>query len=103
MMLRMRSISSQVVKHIPQRTCVACRQVRAQRELVRLVRRADGGVAVDAVEKRVGRGAYLCRAPECWQIGLKKGRLERALGTSLTQDNRVQLIKYGEDIPEVAS
>jgi len=87
-----------VIKHIPQRTCMACRKVKAKRELIRLVRTSDGRVEVDTSGKRAGRGAYLCRAQECWEIGPKGGRLEHALRTTLTQDNREQLIRYGKDL-----
>jgi len=83
-------------RHIPQRTCVACRKVSAKRELVRLVRIADGSVEVDTSGKKAGRGAYLCRARECWEIRLKSSRLEHVLRTTLTPDNREQLIKHGE-------
>ncbi len=86
------------VRHVPQRTCVTCRKVKAKRELIRLVRASDGSVEIDASGKKAGRGAYLCRSPGCWGIGLKGGRLEHALKTSLTQDNREQLIKYGKNI-----
>ena len=87
-----------LVKHIPQRSCVACRKVRPKRELVRLVRSPQGRVEVDTSDKKVGRGAYLCQAQECWQIGLKGGRLEYALRVTLTQDNREQLIQYGKEL-----
>jgi len=80
------------IRHIPQRTCIACRKVRPKRELIRLVRNSDGKVAVDTSGKKVGRGAYLCPAEECWGIGLKGGRIEHALRTTLTQHNREQLI-----------
>ncbi len=92
--MRMRSIS----QHILQRTCVACRKVKAKRELIRIVRTSDGNVEVDTSGKKAGRGAYLCRAPECWEVGLKGSRLEYALRTSLTQDNREQLARYGKDL-----
>ena len=85
-------------KHVPQRTCVACHKVKNRWELIRLVRVFAESVEVDTGGKRVGRGAYLCRSRECWQIGLKGSRLERALRTTLTQDNREQLIRYGEDL-----
>lgn len=64
------------------------------------MRISDGSVEVDTDGKKAGRGAYLCRAPECWQIGLKGSRLEHALRTNLTQDNRDQLIRYGSDLKE---
>ena len=93
-MKRKRNIS----RHIPQRTCVACRKVKPKRELIRIVRTPDGNVEVDISGKKAGRGAYLCRAPECWEVGVKGGRLEHALRTSLNQDNRQQLIRHGKDL-----
>jgi len=87
----MRSIS----KHIPQRTCVACRKVRPKQQLIRLVCSLEGGVEVDTGGKMAGRGAYLCRARECWEIGLRGGRLEHALRSTIAPENREQLIRYG--------
>ena len=85
------------VKHIPQRTCVACRKVKAKQELIRLVRTSDNSVEVDTSGKKAGRGAYLCRAQECWELGFKGGRLEHTLRTKLTQDNRESLIRFGNE------
>jgi predicted RNA-binding protein YlxR (DUF448 family) len=85
-----------ISKHIPLRTCVACRKVRPKRELIRLVRISDGSVEFDTSGKRAGRGAYLC--PECWDVGLKDSQLKRALRTTLTPDNREQLIRAAEKL-----
>jgi predicted RNA-binding protein YlxR (DUF448 family) len=95
---RKKNINPAPVKHIPQRTCVACGEVRPKRELVRLVRVPGGGVEVDPSDRKVGRGAYLCPALACWQAGLKKGRLEYVLRTTITEDNRQQLIKYSQEL-----
>ncbi len=94
----MRSISPHPVKHIAQRTCLACRKIRAKQELIRVVRISDASVEVDIGGKKAGRGAYLCPAQECWEIGLKGGRLEHSLRTTLTQDNRERLIRLGKDL-----
>ena len=75
---------------------MACRKVKAKRELIRLVCVSDGSIEVDTGSKKTGRGAYLCRARECWELGLKGGRLEHSLRTTLTQGNREQLIKVAE-------
>jgi predicted RNA-binding protein YlxR (DUF448 family) len=67
-------------KHIPQRTCVGCREVEAKRELMRIVRTPDGHVVADPTGKRAGRGAYLHKERECWEAALgARGGLERAL------------------------
>ncbi len=94
----MKKSISRPVKRIPQRTCVACRQVRLKRELVRLVSVAGEMVEIDTTGKKTGRGAYLCPALDCWETGLKSGRLEYALRTSLTQENREQLIRLGQEL-----
>ena len=62
------------------------------------MRIADRSVEVDVSGKKAGRGAYLCRAQECWEIGFKGGRLEHFLQTTLTQDNREQLIRFSKDL-----
>ena len=100
MNMRRKSINRHpaLIKHIPQRTCIACRKVAEKRELIRLVRTASGSVEVDTRGKKSGRGAYLCRSWECWQAGLKGGQLERALRTTLAEDNRQQLISHGEEL-----
>ena len=96
--MKKRSTNLAPAKHIPQRTCVACGEVRPKQELVRLVRVFSGVVEVDPNGKKAGRGAYLCPAPDCWQAGLKKGRLDYILRTALSEDNKEQLIRYGQEL-----
>ena len=62
----------------PRRTCVACRQVRGKRELVRLVRLREGTVVVDEHGNAPGRGAYVCRRDGCAVRLAKGGRLSQA-------------------------
>ena len=84
-------------RHVPTRTCVACRQTNAKRELVRVVRGPDGSVTIDASGKRNGRGAYLCATRECWDSGLKRGILNRALKLeSIPEENLHVLTDYAE-------
>jgi len=87
-------------RHIPQRTCVACRQVREKKNLIRLVCTTDGTVAVDISAKKPGRGAYLCRKKDCWEVALKKSRLAHALRTKLRNNDFQVLIEYGNNLPE---
>lgn len=86
-------------KHVPQRTCVACRTVRPKRELVRIVRTPEGGVIVDETGKRSGRGAYLCRQRGCWETALTRRQLERALKVILTAETEAQLREYAAGLP----
>ena len=85
-------------RHIPTRTCVACRQARPQRELTRLVR-TESGVRVDERGREPGRGAYLCRERACWERALgQRGALDRALRTSLSAADRETLGRAAEAI-----
>ena len=88
------SISFNPVKHVPKRTCIACRQIKDKRELIRLVFSSGEDVEVDVTGKKIGRGAYLCSTQRCWEIVLKGDRLERSLKTKLTVENREKLIEF---------
>ena len=90
-------------KHIPQRTCVACRTVRSRRDLVRVVRTPEGAVILDETGKRSGRGAYLCRQRSCLEIALARQQLERALKATLTAECKSELKKYAAGLPQSLS
>lgn len=85
------------VKHIPQRTCIACREVQAKGTLVRLVRTPDG-VFPDPTGKLAGRGAYLHARRECWERGIS-GVLPNALRFQLTEEDRQRLTQFFEALP----
>ncbi len=88
--------SAPPARHIPQRTCIACRKIDVKRELVRLVRVPEGGVEIDLTGKKSGRGAYLCPVRSCWENALKAGRLENALHTSLRPEDKERLVNYAK-------
>jgi predicted RNA-binding protein YlxR (DUF448 family) len=81
-------------KHIPQRTCVACRKKIDKRQLTRLVNSAEEGLVIDPSGKRNGRGTYLCEDPACWDKAAKTGLLDQALRANISQDEKQQLIDY---------
>ncbi|RME99161.1 MAG: YlxR family protein [Chloroflexi bacterium] len=78
-------------KHRPQRTCIACRQTKDKRDLVRVVRTPDQHVVIDPTGKANGRGVYLCRQASCWQKGLKKERLSHALKVAVSASDMEQI------------
>ena len=90
----------QRVKHVPQRTCVGCREILSKRKLIRLVRTADG-VQVDPSGKLAGRGSYLHDRRECWERALK-GPLAHALKTNLSVDDRTRLEEFMHTLPAEA-
>jgi predicted RNA-binding protein YlxR (DUF448 family) len=87
-------------RHIPQRSCVVCRSKRSKQELIRLVYCNDI-VEVDPKGKKSGRGAYLCPRFECWETGLKKGRLDYALHIRINPENRQVLLGYAASLFEI--
>lgn len=62
------------------RTCAACRQVRAKRSMTRIVRRADGSVAIDPTGRAAGRGTYICDDAACREPRRLAEAVKRALG-----------------------
>ena len=77
-------LSAKRRKHIPLRSCIACREKLPKRELIRIVRTPEGTLEVDPKGKRAGRGAYLCRKRQCSETALTSGRLSQALKTKVT-------------------
>jgi predicted RNA-binding protein YlxR (DUF448 family) len=75
----------------PERTCVGCRIKRPKRELLRIVRTAEGRVEVDPLGKSPGRGAYVCRDLECVARASRKGALGRALREPLGPEDLARL------------
>lgn len=73
--------------------------MQGKRELVRVVRTPEGEVAVDPTGRRNGRGAYVHKSRECWEMALKRGALERALKMAITADVRRSLSEYGDSLP----
>ena len=73
-------------KKIPQRQCMGCRERKAKRELIRIVRGTDGTVSLDFSGKMNGRGAYLCPDPECLAKAQRSRALERSLETPIPQE-----------------
>ena len=73
-------------KKIPQRQCMGCRERKAKRELIRVVRGTDGVVSLDFSGKLNGRGAYICPQMECLQKAQKAKSLERSLEVPIPQE-----------------
>ena len=84
-------------KHIPQRTCVACREVNEKKALIRVVKSPDG-VSIDLTGRKSGRGAYVHDTRECWEKALKRGALSRALKTELSEAELTALQEHADSL-----
>ena len=71
------------VKKIPQRRWVGCNNMKDKKELIRVVRSAEGEVSIDKIGKKPGRGAYVCPTSECITKAVKEKRLEKALDVAI--------------------
>ncbi len=85
-------------RHVPQRTCVACRDKTNKRALFRIVRTSDGQAEVDLTGRKPGRGAYICDTPACWQRVTSSTVLDHALKTELTQETKNTLRSFAATI-----
>ncbi len=91
-------VSPQRRKHVPMRTCIACRQKRPKRELVRIVRTPEGSLELDPKGKRSGRGAYLCSDQTCWDLALHHEKLGRALKCQVSAADVAGLKRFAESL-----
>ena len=80
-------------KKIPQRQCMGCRERRAKKELIRVVRGTDGTVSLDFSGKLNGRGAYICPDPMCLKKAQKAKSLERSLEVPIPEEVYDRLAK----------
>lgn len=71
-----------------------------KRDLVRIVRTRSGKVQVDRTNSILGRGAYLCLAPVCWENALKKSRLDHKLRGAIPAEDRLALLEFASQINE---
>ncbi len=81
-------------KHIPQRSCAACRKKVDKRQLTRLVYSAEDGLIIDPSGKRNGRGTYLCQDPACWEKAIKTGLLDQALRAEISPAEKQRLQQF---------
>ena len=80
-------------KKIPQRQCMGCRERKAKKDMIRVVRGTDGNVSLDFGGKLNGRGAYICPDPNCLQKARKSKALERSLEVTIPEEVYLRLEK----------
>ena len=62
-------------KKTPLRMCIGCREMKPKSELASIVKTPTGEIVIDKTNKLSGRGAYICKNPDC----LKKAEKTNAL------------------------
>ncbi len=65
-------------RKIPLRMCIGCREMKAKKDLIRVVKSPLGDIGTDMKGKAPGRGAYLCPNRVCLDKAAKNRLLEKA-------------------------
>ena len=86
------------MKKIPMRKCVGCQEMKGKKDLMRVLKTPEDELIIDATSRKNGRGAYLCRSMECFELAIKNKGLERSLKTSIPADVYDSLKKEIEQI-----
>lgn len=73
-------------KKVPIRRCVGCGEGKPKKELVRVVRSANGEICLDESGKKPGRGAYICPQGSCLAKAQKRKSLQRAFEGAVPQE-----------------
>lgn len=85
-------------KKVPLRQCVGCGQMKSKKEMMRVIKTAEGDIVLDVTGRKNGRGAYLCKQEECLKMAMKNKGLERSFKMSIDQSAYESLQKeYDEN------
>jgi len=70
-------------KKLPQRMCIACRERKDKKDLIRVVRSKEGAISLDFTGKKAGRGAYICNDINCINKLIANKLLNKAFEVSV--------------------
>ena len=90
------------VRRAPQRTCLGCRQVKDQDQLIRFVCSPGGEILADLKGRLPGRGAYLCNCRDCVEKAVSRKQFDRTFrrtcqpvtGEQVVEDIARQLLAH---------
>ena len=77
---------STTVRKVPMRQCTGCKEMKNKKEMIRVLKTAEGEITLDATGKKNGRGAYLCRSMDCLEKAVKNKGLERSLKVKIPSE-----------------
>ncbi|MBQ7065298.1 MAG: YlxR family protein [Lachnospiraceae bacterium] len=84
-------------KKIPLRQCVGCGEMKSKKEMIRVLKTAEGEIVLDKTGKKNGRGAYLCNSRDCLLKATKSKGLERSFKMSIPTEVYDNLQKEFEE------
>lgn len=74
------------MKKVPERTCIGCGEKKEKQALIRIVHAPDDSFFIDVTGRKNGRGAYICKNPECLEKAFRRKALERSFRESITKE-----------------
>ncbi len=78
-------------KSVPLRMCLACREMKPKKEMLRVVKTQSGEIFADETGKAAGRGAYICKGEECLKKLADKKLLHKAFSANVSQEVYAQV------------
>lgn len=87
-----------MAKKVPLRQCIGCGEMKDKKEMMRVLKTAEGEICLDATGKKNGRGAYLCKSMDCLQAAAKNKGLERSFKMSIPKEVYSSLEKEFEHL-----
>ena len=73
-------------KKIPMRQCTGCGEMKAKKEMIRVVKTSDDELLIDKTGKLNGRGAYICHHAQCLEKAIKSKGLSHSLKINLSPE-----------------
>lgn len=86
-----------MAKKVSLRQCVGCSEMKDKKELMRVLKSAEGQVLLDMTGRKNGRGAYLCKSGECLEKARKNKGLERSFKMRIPDEIYENLEKEFEE------
>ena len=83
-------------KKLPQRMCIACREKKDKKSLIRVVKNKDGVISLDFTGKAAGRGAYICNDINCIKKLVKNKLLNKAFDMPVTEETYQRIVNEFE-------
>lgn len=74
------------IKKVPLRQCIGCGEMKSKKEMIRVLKTAEGEIFLDATGRKNGRGAYLCPTMECLKKAIKGRGLERSFKMAIPKE-----------------
>lgn len=87
-----------MAKKVPLRQCVGCGEMKNKKDMMRVLRTAEGDICLDTTGKKNGRGAYLCKSGGCLKLARRNKGLERSFKMSIPNEVYDSLEKEFENL-----